>query len=86
MKVYISATLRNFFERNSDLDVPKSTINDILTYLTDEYVESKKILFDTDGNLRGFVQIFVGEDNWTDKELWNKEIDNNSIPSIPIIS
>ena len=78
MKVYISATLRNFFERNSVLDVPKSNISEILTYLTDEYVESKKILFDTDGNLRSFVQIYVGEDNWTDKELWNKELDNSA--------
>ena len=41
MKVYISATLRNFFERNSELEVPKGNIKDILAWLTDEYPYSK---------------------------------------------
>ena len=78
MKVYISATLRNFFERNPVLEVPKSNIRDILTYLTDEYVESKKVLFDADGNLRSFVQIYAGDENWTDKEFWDKVLDDNT--------
>ena len=67
MKVYISATLKNFFERNSVIDVPKKNIRDILTFLTDEYVESKKVLFDAEENLRSFVQIYAGDENRTDR-------------------
>ena len=78
MKVYISATLRNFFERNSVLEVPKNTINDVLDYLTDEYIESKKILFDIDGNLRSFVQIYVGEENRTDRKYWDNELEEST--------
>lgn len=74
MNVYISATLRNFFERNAELEVSKETVKDILEFLTDEYPESKKILFDENGDLRSFVKIFVGEDDFTDKKNWNKRI------------
>ena len=57
MLVYISATLRNFFNKNPQLDVEADNIKDILNFLTDEYPDSKKVLFDDAGKLRSFVQI-----------------------------
>lgn len=55
MKIYISATLRNFFGRNPSIEVSEKKIRDILTHLTDEYPEAKKVLFDQDEKLRSFV-------------------------------
>lgn len=78
MKVYISATLRSFFGRNNTIEVPQNNIEGILEALTDEYPESKKILFDDENRLRNFVQIFVGEDNKTNTKYWRDEISENT--------
>ena len=87
MKVYISATLRNFFGKNERLDVEAANIKAVLDYLTDEYPESKKILFDDNDNLRGFVQIYVGDENKSDKSLWNETINtDDEILLLPAIA
>ena len=46
MKVYISATLRNFFGRNPVIEISENNIKEILDKLTDEYPEAEKILFE----------------------------------------
>lgn len=74
MKIYISATLRNFFGRNPSIEVSEKKIRDILTHLTDEYPEAKKVLFDQDEKLRSFVQIYVGEKNRTAEKYWDEEL------------
>ena len=87
MKVYISATLRNFFGRNPVIEISKNTIKEILENLTDEYPEAKKILFDDEGNLRKFVQIYVGDENKTEKEFWGEEIkDNTEVLLLPAVA
>lgn len=77
MLVYISATLRNFFDKNVQLDVEADNIKDALRFLTDEYPDSKKVLFDEAGKLRSFVQIYVGDENYSHSENWNKQIDSS---------
>ena len=87
MKVYISATLRNFFGRNPVIEVSKNNIKEILENLTDEYPEAKKILFDDDGNLRKFIQIYVGDENKTEKDFWSDEIkENNEVLLLPAVA
>ena len=49
MKVYISATLRNFFGRNPVIEIPGESIREALDNLTDEYPEGRKILFEDSG-------------------------------------
>ena len=87
MKVYISATLRNFFGRNPVIEISKNNIKDILENLTDEYPEAKKILFDEEGSLRKFIQIYVGDENKTDKKNWSDEIsDNTEVLLLPAVA
>ena len=87
MKVYVSATLRNFFGRNPVIEISKNNINEILENLIDEYPESKKILFDDEGNLRRFVQIYVGDENKTEKKYWGDEInENNEVLLLPAVA
>ena len=75
MLVYISATLRNFFDKNVQLDVEADNIKDALRFLTDEYPDSKKVLFDDEGKLRSFVQIYVGDENYSHIDNWSRAID-----------
>ena len=77
MLVYISATLRNYFGKHERIDVKGDNVKSILDFLTDEYPDSKKILFDDKSNLRSFIQIYVGDENKSHKEFWNEKIDEN---------
>ena len=87
MEIYISATLRSFFGRNSKLSASKDNVKDILGWLTDEYPESKKILFDANGKLRSFIRIYVGEKEVTEKEGWNEIIsDREQVLLLPAIA
>ena len=78
MKVYISATLRGFFNRNHAIEARGNNIKDILAFLTDEYPESKKILFDEEGRLRSFVRIYAGSEDRTGQDKWYKELGTDS--------
>ncbi len=87
MKVYISATLRNFFGRHEELDVTAGSIRDILNNLQDEYPDSKKILFDENGILRSFIQIYSGEDNRTAEDKWDEPLsEGDELLLIPAIA
>lgn len=78
MKVYISATLRGFFGRREFIDLEGNSIRALLTALTDEYPDAKNALYDEDGNIRSFVQIYVGEENVTNPDQWDTAIDSAS--------
>ena len=66
MKVYISATLRSFFERKDEIEADGDTLRKILNSLTEKYPDSKKGLYDENGDLREFIRIFVGEEDRTE--------------------
>lgn len=87
MLVYISATLRNFFGKHEKIDVQADSIKSLLEFLTDEYPDSKNILFDDKNQLRGFIQIYVGDENKTHKEYWNEKItDADEVLILPAIA
>ncbi|MCR4657974.1 MAG: ThiF family adenylyltransferase [Lachnospiraceae bacterium] len=67
MKVIISATLRSFFERNTEAEVTGNTIEEILAGLTDRFPEAQKGLYDDEGKLRGFIRVFAGDEDMTDQ-------------------
>ncbi|MCR5338710.1 MAG: molybdopterin-synthase adenylyltransferase MoeB [Lachnospiraceae bacterium] len=70
MNVYISATLRSFFDRNAKLEVEGGNIREVLSKLIEDYPEAKQGLFDEDGKLRGFIRIYVGSENRTPQDRW----------------
>lgn len=87
MKVYISATLRSFFGRNSEFDLEQNTIKDILNFLVEEYPEAKKGLYEEDGRLRSFIKIYVDDEDKTDISNHEKEINKESnVLLLPVIA
>ena len=74
MKVVISATLRSFFERNTEIETEGNTVADVLSALADSYPDSKRGLFDDDGNLRSFIRIFAGSEDMTDSSRHNESL------------
>lgn len=87
MKIYISATLRNFFGKNHVIETSADNVRDALKFLTDEYPDSKHIIFDRDENLRSFVRIYVGSDDHTATDMWYKKLsENDEVLILPAIA
>lgn len=87
MDVYVGATLKGFFGRNDTVKTDADTVKGALDDLTKEYPDTTKVLFDDDGKLRGFINIFVNSENYTDSSLWNEKLkDDDEIVLIPSIA
>lgn len=69
--VYISATLRGFTNRNSQVQLEGETVRDLLANLKEEYPETVPALFEETGGLRPFVNLFRNQENVTDQAQWN---------------
>ena len=78
MKIYISATLRGFFGRHEKIDIEGNSIRSLLKGLTDEYPDAKEALYEDDGKLRSFIQIYVDEENVTSEDRWDNVLDGDS--------
>lgn len=83
--IKIPTPLRAYTAGNAEIEVNGSTVQDALSSLTDQYPDLQKHLFN-DGKLRDFVNIFVGEDNISDRDGMETPIDDSDrlriIPSI----
>ena len=77
MKIYISATLRGFFGRHERIEIEGNSIRALLDGLTDEYPDAKEALYNEEGKLREFVQIYAGDENVTSEDKWDNILDNN---------
>lgn len=77
MKVYLSATLRNYFGKHHVIETTADNVRAVLKFLTDEYPDAKQILFDKNENLRSFVRIYVGSEDYTASDLWYKHLSEN---------
>lgn len=87
MKVYISATLRNYFGKNHVIETSADNVRAVLKFLTDEYPDAKNILFDKDENLRSFIRIYVGNDDHTSTDMWYKKLsENDELLVLPAIA
>lgn len=59
--VYIAATLRTFFNKQPKITAEGTTVSNVIENIRDECPDSRKALFDEDGNLRPFVSVYVND-------------------------
>ena len=87
VKIYISATLRNFFGKNSQISVPESTVRKALANLTSTYPEGEKVLFDENNKLRSFIKIYLNGKNLNVDTFWDARLpDDSEILLLPAIA
>ena len=87
MKVVISATLRSFFDRSSELDIEGSTVSEILNGLTVKFPDAYKGLYEEDGKLRGFIRVFADSADVTDPAKHNESLQGVSrILLLPMVA
>ena len=67
--VFIPTALRAFTERKSEIDVGTvATVEEAIRQLTDRYPAITDYVFTTDGQLKRFINVFVGEENMKDRD------------------
>lgn len=85
-KLRIPSPLRSFTNGQAILDVKGSTIREILDELFQQYPEIKQHIIDEEGNLRNFVNIFIGDTDIKHSGGIDASVDSGSdvriIPSI----
>jgi sulfur-carrier protein adenylyltransferase/sulfurtransferase len=62
-KILIPTALRQFTEQKDSVEVTGSTVAEALGYLTSEYPNLKKNLFNDQGKLRSFVNVYVNDED-----------------------
>ncbi|MDR1806417.1 MAG: MoaD/ThiS family protein [Propionibacteriaceae bacterium] len=62
-KLSIPTALRAYTERQAKVDADGATVGAALAALADRYPDLRPHLFDEAGELRGFVNVFVGDTN-----------------------
>ena len=62
----IPTPLRAYTGGQNEIDLPGSTVGEILDRLAKDYPALKPHLFTEQGQLRTFVNLFLGEDNIND--------------------
>jgi molybdopterin converting factor small subunit len=82
----IPTPLRNYTNGQSEIDVRGQTVAEAMSYLVREYPGLQPHLFNEEGSLRPFVNIFLGEENVKDLQGSNTPLQENDrlllVPSI----
>ena len=86
--VFIPTALRAFTERKSEIDVGTvATVEEAIRQLADRYPAITDYVFASDGQLKRFINVFIGEDNIKDRDGIKTTLkDGDKISLIPAIA
>ena len=63
MTIYIPTPLRTYAGGKDAIEVGAATVSDALNSLTQEYPELRKHLFNGDGKVRSFVNLYLNDED-----------------------
>ena len=86
-QVLIPTPLRQFADKQDTVEVPGRTIGDILATLTSTYPELRKNIFNDEGKLRSFVNVYLNDEDirYIGKEA-ARVLDTDTISIVPSIA
>lgn len=62
-KILIPTPLRQYAEKNNSVDVSGATVGEALANLTTQFPDLRKNLFNDEGKLRSFVNVYVNDED-----------------------
>lgn len=80
--IIIPTPLRKFTNQEPRVSVQATTVKEAINVLSDRFPELKKSLLDDTGSIRGFVNLFVGDDDIRNLEQENTALTSDSVLSI----
>ncbi len=85
--IHIPTPLRNYTEGRATLDLEGTTVGEILNHMVEQFPDLKQHLFDEQGHLRPFVNIFVNDEDIRHREGLNTPVkDGDTVSLIPSIA
>lgn len=85
--VLIPTTLRSFTNRRSEILLEGKSVGEVISNLADEYPDARKAIYDEEGKLRSFINVFLGEDNIKKLDGFDTEVkDGDTIMLVPAIA
>ncbi|MGD0437017.1 MAG: molybdopterin-synthase adenylyltransferase MoeB [Bryobacteraceae bacterium] len=86
-KILIPTPLRQFAGKHDSVELPGATVGEVLKSLTTEYADLRRHLYNDEGKLRSFVNVYVNDD---DIRYLNKEAtplkDGDTVSIVPSIA
>jgi sulfur-carrier protein adenylyltransferase/sulfurtransferase len=86
-KILIPTPLRQFADKKDSVQLPGSTVGEVLKSLTGQYSELRRHLYNDEGKLRSFVNVYVNDE---DIRYLNKEAtpltDGDTVSIVPSIA
>ena len=62
-KILIPTPLRQFAEKNDSVELAGATVGEVLASLTAKYPDLRKQLFNDEGKLRSFVNVYLNDED-----------------------
>ena len=86
IQILIPTPLRVYTNNQDTVEAEGSTVGELLSNMTNEYTELQKHLYNEDGKLRSFVNIYLNDDDirYLDKEKTPVKSEDtiNIVPSV----
>jgi molybdopterin synthase sulfur carrier subunit len=80
--IIIPTPLRKFTNNTAKLQIKSGKISDSIAELTSNFPDLKRHLLDDKGQIRTFVNIFIGDQDIRDLQQENTEVQEDSVVSI----
>jgi len=61
--ILVPTALRSFTDRKSEVEVPGKTVSEAIASFAGAYPDIKPHLYEDDGSLRSYINLYVGETN-----------------------
>lgn len=86
-KVLIPTPLRQFTGKQDSVTVPGSTVGEVLNNLTTQYPDLRKQLFNDEGKVRSFVNVYLNDEDirYLSKDA-SAAADGDTISLVPSIA
>ena len=86
-KVLIPTPLRQYADKKDTVELSGSTVGEVLTALTTQYPDLRKQLFNDEGKLRSFVNVYLNDEDirYLDKDTTPVK-DGDTLSIVPSIA
>ena len=85
--IEIPSALKQYVNNQDEVEVDGSSVEETLDSLCTQFTELKRNLFDEDGKVRNFINVYLNDDDIRYVEGMKSEVkDGDSIQIIPSIS
>lgn len=86
-KVLIPTPLRQYAEKKDTVELHGATVGELLTTLTGSYSELRRHLYNDEGKLRSFVNVYVNDEDirYLDREA-TPVSDSDTVSIVPSIA